>query len=183
MTAKASDDKMSSVFSLIRSFFIFQQDSLEGLGKIAGRIASLRPALGYFVHLTLRSAYASIACHVNHFGWSGFTSFSPETKRELEHFLDYAVPLNGYPLLQDYCQQLIQSLLSYSESFAGDASAVGACAFSIQSPSRHFFQTRFSEEEMSLSTGHRELLTLKKAVLSGLVPASTSIIWLSLIHI
>ena len=102
---------------------------------------------------------------------------SSDTKRELGLFLDYAQSLNGYPLLQDYRQQSIQSFVSSATSFAGDASAVGACAYSLQSPSKHFFQTLFSEEEISLSSGHRELLTLKKAILSNLVPPSTSIVW------
>ena len=131
MTARASDDKLSSVSSFIRSFLSCNKISVKDLAKIAGKIASLRPGLGFFVLLTSRSAYASIARHVDWFGWSGFTDFPHETKRELELFLDYASSLNGYPLLQDYRQQSIQSLFSSSDSFAGDASAIGACAYSI----------------------------------------------------
>ena len=177
MTARASDDKLSSVFSFIRDFLPHERIAVKDLAKIAGKIASLRPALGFFVLLTSRSAYASIAQHVDRFGWSGYTVLSSETRRELDLFLEYATSLNGYPLLQDYRQQSIQSFISSSHAFAGDASAVGACAYSIQSPSKHFFQTQFSEDEVGLSSGHRELLTLKKAVLSGLVPSSTSVVW------
>ena len=177
MTARASEDKLSSVFSFIRSFLSSDTIAVKDLAKIAGKIASLRPALGFFVLLTSRSAYVSIARHVDRYGWSGYTQFSSDTKRELELFLDHAESLNGYPLLQDYRQQSIQSLLASSPAFAGDASAVGACAYAIQSPSKHFFQAQFTDEEMSFSSGHRELLTLKKAVLSGLVPPSTSIVW------
>ena len=143
MTARASDEKLSSVFSYIRGFLSSERIAVKDLAKIVGKIASLRPALGFFVLLTSHSAYASIACHVDQYGWSGFTSISPETRTELELFLYYASSLNGYPLLQDYCQQSIQSFLFSSVSFA-----VGACAYSIQSPSKYFFQTRFSEEEV-----------------------------------
>ena len=151
--------------------------SIKDLAKIAGKIASLRPALGFFILLTTRSAYARIAQHVDQFGWSGYTTLTEVIHRELNLFLDYASSLNGYPLLQDYRQQSIQSLLSSSHSFAGDASAVGACAYSIQSLSKNFFQAQFSEEEMSFSSSHRELLTLKKAILSGVVPSNTSVVW------
>ena len=81
MTARASDDKLSSVFTFIKSFMSSDKITVKDLAKIAGRIASLCPALGYFVLLTSRSAYASIARHVDSFGWSGYTSLTPETKR------------------------------------------------------------------------------------------------------
>ena len=177
MSARASDDKLLSVFSFIRGFLSYDKIAIKDLAKIAGKIASLKPALGFFVLLTSRSAYATIARHVDQFGWSGYTTLSSETKRELELFLDHATSLNGCPLNQEYRQQSIQSLLSSSEIFAGDASAIGACAYSVQSPSKHFFQTQFSTEEMALFSGHRELLTLKKAILSGVIPSSTSVAW------
>ena len=79
MTAKASDDKLSSVFSFVRSFLSSNRIAVKDLAKIAGRIASLRPALGFFVLLASRSAYASIARHVDSFGWSGYTTLSTET--------------------------------------------------------------------------------------------------------
>ena len=177
MTAKASDAKLSSVFSFVRSFLTSNKIAVKDLAKIAGRIASLRPALGYFVLLVCRSAYASIARHVDSFGWSGYTTLSAETKQELELFLQHAESLNGYPLLQDYRQQSLQSFISSSSSYAGDASAIGACAYSLQTPSKYFFQDLFSDHERTLSSGHRELLTLKKAILSDVVPSSTSAVW------
>ena len=145
MTAKASDDKLSSVFSFVRSFLSSNKIAVKDMAKIAGRIASLRPALGYFVLLVCRSAYASIARHVDSFGWSGYTTLSAETKQELQLFLQHAESLNGYPLLQDYRQQSLQSFISSSASYAGDASAIGACAYSLQTPSKYFFQGLFSD--------------------------------------
>ena len=177
MTAKASDEKLSTVMSFVRSHLSHDRISVKDLAKIAGRIAALRPALGHFVLLVSRSSYALIEQHVDNFGWSGILTISTAIKTELQLFLDYATTLNGYPLLQDYRSQAIQDLIPHSTSFAGDASAVGVCAYSLQSPSSSFFQDAFSEEESRLSSGHRELLTLKKALMSGIVPSSTSIIW------
>ena len=95
----------------------------------------------------------------------------------MQLFLDYASVLNGYPLLQEYRSQAIQDLLPSASVFAGDASSIGVCAYSLQSPSSTFFQDVFTDEESRLSSGHRKLLTLKKALLSNIVPKSTSVVW------
>ena len=47
--------------------------AIKDLAKIAGRIIALRPALGYFSLLVSRSAYASIAHHIDRFGWSDYS--------------------------------------------------------------------------------------------------------------
>ena len=177
MTAKASDEKLSSVISFVCSQLSHERISVKDLAKFAGRIAALRPALGFFVLLVSRSSYALIEQHVDRFGWSGILTITSSVRTELQLFLDYASALNGYPLLQEYCSQAIQDLIPSSDSFAGDASAIGVCAYSLQSPSSAFFQDVFTEDESRLSSGHRELLTLKKALLSDIVPRSTSIIW------
>ena len=177
MTAKASDEKLSSVISFIRSHLSYDRIAVKDLAKIAGRIAALRPALGFFVLLVSRSAYALIEQHVDRYGWSGILDFTSSVKTELQLFLDYSTTLNGYPLLQEYRTQAIQDIIPSASSFTGDASAIGVCAYSLQSPSSAFFQDTFTEEESLLSSGHRELLTLKKALLSDIVPKSTSVVW------
>ena len=60
---------------------------------------------------------------------------------------------------------------------AGDASSTAVCAYSLQSPSRFFFQDLLSPDEVTLSSGHRELLTLKKALLASCIPPSSSVVW------
>ena len=150
MTAKASDEKLSSVMSFVQSQLSHERISVKDLAKIAGRIAALRPALGFFVLLVSRSSYALIEQHVDLHGWSGILTISSSVRTELKLFLDYASVLNGYPLLQEYRSQAIQDLLPSVSSFAGDASAVGVCAYSLQSPSSTFFQDVFTEEELSL---------------------------------
>ena len=118
-----------------------------------------------------------LSLNVDLHGWSGILTITSPVRTELQLFLDYASTLNGYPLLQEYRSQAIQDLLPSVTSFADDASAVGVCTYSLQSPSSTFFQDVFTEEESRLSSGHRELLTLKKALLSDIVPPSTSIVW------
>ena len=114
--------------------------------------------------------------HVDRFGWSGFLSLDEDVIRELNLFLDYAPALNGFPLLQEHRQRAIQDLLPNAVIVAGDASASAVCAYSIQAPSGFFFQDLLSPDEIVLSSGHRELLTLKKALLADCIA-------LSLIHI
>ena len=56
MTASASVDKLSSVSSFIRQKLSCSQISVKDLARIAGRLASLRPALGPLVLLVTRSS-------------------------------------------------------------------------------------------------------------------------------
>ena len=59
MTARASEEKLSSVFSFIRTFLPHAKIAVKDLAKIAGKIASLCPAFSYFVLLTSCYAYSS----------------------------------------------------------------------------------------------------------------------------
>ena len=163
--------------SFIREKLSRSRISIKDLAKVAGRLAPLRPAFGYFVLLVTRSAYRAIESHVDNFGWSGFLFLPEDVIRELNLFLDYAPALNGFPLLQEHRQKSIQSLLPSSVIVAGDASASAVCAYSLQSPSKFFFQHLLSSEEMSFSSGHQELLTLKKALLADCIPPSSSVVW------
>ena len=173
MTASASQDKLSSVISFVREKITFSRLSVKDLAKVAGRLAALRPALGNFVLLVTRSSYAAIEEHVDRFGWSGFLRLNDNIVRELTLFIEHAPALNGFPLLQEFRQRAIQDLLPSAVVIAGDASASGVCAYSLQAPSRFFFQDVPSPEEMSLSSGHRELLTLKKALFADDVVIET----------
>ena len=56
MTAKVSDEKMSSVISFIQTHISHERISVKDLAKIAGRIAALRPALGFLF-------FSSLALH------------------------------------------------------------------------------------------------------------------------
>ena len=177
MTASASPDKLSSVSSFITAKLSLPRISVKDLAKIAGRLAALKPALGYFVLLVTRSSYTAIEAHVSRFGWSGFLYMTEDIKRELNLFLSHASSLNGFPLLQEFRQRAIQDLLPSAVIVAGDASAQAVCAYSLQAPSRFFFQDLLSPDEVALSSGHRELLTLKKALLADCISPSSSVVW------
>ena len=101
---------------------------------------------------------------MDRFGWSGFLRLNDNIVRELTLFIEHAPALNGFPLLQEFRQRAIQDLLPSAVVIAGDASASGVCVYSLQAPSRFFFQDVLSPEEMSLSSGHRELLTQEGSV-------------------
>ena len=177
MTASASAEKLESVTRFIEEKLRRPKISVKDLAKVAGRLAALRPAFGYLVLLVTRSAYAAIEMHVDKFGWSGYLHLTDDIIRELRLFLEYAPALNGFPLLQEFRQRSIQALLPSAVVVAGDASAKAVCAYSLQSPSRFFFQDLLSSNEITLSSGHRELLTLKKALLSDVIPPSSTVVW------
>ena len=174
MTATASSDKLHSVMSFIREKLSFSRITVKDLAKTAGRLAALRPAFRYLVLLVSRSAYAAIEMHVDKLGWSGYLYWNNDIVRELNLFLDYAPALNGFPLLQEYRQRAIQELLPSAVVVAGDASTSAMCAYSLQAPSKFFFQNLLTPEE---TPGHRELLTLKKALLADCLPSSSSVVW------
>ena len=177
MTATASTNKLNSVMLFIRDKLSFSRISVKDLATIAGCLAALRPAFGYLVLLVTRSSYRAIEIHVDKFGWSGFLFLTEDVVRELNLFLDYAPALNGFPLLQEHRQQAIQDILPDAVIVAGDASASAVCAYSIQAPSEFFFQDHLFADEVILSSGHRELLTLKKALLADCVPSGSSVVW------
>ena len=149
---------------------------MKDLAKIASRLAALRPAFGHLVLLVTRSAYAAIKIHVDRFGWSGLLLLNDDIVGELNLFLDYAPALNGFPFPLEFRQRAIQDLLPSSIIVAGDPSSSPVCAYSIQAPSKFFFQDLLSPDAVSLSSGHRELLTLKKALLADCIPPSTSVV-------
>ena len=153
MTASASAEKLESVTRFIEEKLRRPKISVKDLAKVAGRLAALRPAFGYLVLLVTRSAYAAIEMHVDKFGWSGYLHLTDDIIRELRLFLEYAPALNGFPLLQEFRQRSIQALLPSAVVVAGDASAKAVCAYSLQSPSRFFFQDLLSSNEITLSSG------------------------------
>ena len=146
------------------------------MAKVAGRLAALHPAFGNFV-LLITPVYAAIEKHVERFGWSGFLYLDNDIVRELTLFLDYSPALNGFPLLQEYRQRAIQDSFPSAVIVAGDASSSAVCAYSLQSPSRFFFQDLLSSDEVSLSSGHRELLTLKKALFTDCIQPFSAVVW------
>ena len=176
MTASASSDKLSSASAFNCQKLSFSHITVKDLAKVASRLAALRPAFGHLVLLVTRSAYIAIEIHVDIFGWSGYLELNNDIRRKLTLFLDYAPALNGYPLLQEHRQKAIHDLLPSATIVAGDASSSAVCAYSIQAPSKFFFQDLLSPDEISLSSGHRELLTLKKAPLSSCIPPSSSVV-------
>ena len=163
MSATSSLGKLSSVMDFIRDKIAFCRISMKDLAKIADRLAALRPAFGSFILLVTRSAYRAIEIHMDKFGWSGFLSISEDIIRELNLFLTYAHALNVFPLLQEHRQRAIQDLLPSAVIIAGDASSSVVCAYSIQAPSKFFFQDHLSADEVILSSGHRELLSCLRA--------------------
>ena len=177
MTASAASDKLASVTSFIKQKLAHSRISIKDLAKVAGRLAALRPAFGYLVLLVTRSVYKAIEMHVDKFGWSGFLYLNDDIIRELNLFLDYAPALNGYPLLQEFRQQAIQDLLPSAIVVSGDTSASAVCAYSIQAPSKFFFQDLLSQDEVSLSSGHRELLTQESLLLRRLFGTPIQPIW------
>ena len=120
MVALASKDKLCTVMTDVSSLLAHSRAGIKDLAKVTGRIAALRPALGYFVLLVSRSAYAAIEQHTALFGWSGYLHVPAAVVVEFELFLAHATDLNGFPLLQEHRQRAIQDLLDVVPTYAGE---------------------------------------------------------------
>ena len=177
MIALASEEKIFSVKEDVKNLLTHSRVGVKDLAKVTGKIASLKPALGNFVLLVSRSAYKEIQIHSESKGWYGYLEVTSEIKTEFSLFLSHCDKLNGNPLSEEFRQKSIQEFLRSSSSVADDASEKGVCAYDIQHPSKFFFQEQFSSEESSLSSGHRELLTVKKAFESNKLEPGSSICW------
>ena len=67
---------------------------------------------------------------------------------------------------------------------AGDASNKASCSFGVRDMPNFYMQKKFTEEESRMSSGHRELLTVrhaldKEAVFAVLEPGKRTILWLT----
>ena len=182
MTASASSEKISSVKKFIADLISCSPGPvpIRELAKAAGKLAALQSAFGPFVLLASRSAYYQIAVHTETHGWSSRCVLLPAVISEFSLFLAHADGLNGFPLTQEYRLRAAQTFLdSASVSVASDASGVGVCAYSVQPSSMFFFQRLLSSEECLVSSGHRELLAIKKAIEADEIPHDAAVAWLT----
>ena len=169
MTLHAEDDKIDAVRKDIEE--ILQKDSppIKELAQVAGRIISLLPAVGPICSLLTRSAYFLITFVTRRWGWkSGKVRWSSDCRRELALFSEKVSEFNGQPINREEAQKTLQEIVIAQKDkniIAGDASAKLVCAYDIHDATRLFFQEKLTDTELSYSSGHRELCTIKKALL------------------
>jgi len=119
---------------------------------------------------------------VSQFGWSGHSSLDDASKAEISFIWRNLKFFHGYPAQSPATEVSVVSIIGPPEEFlsklqiqghraigtqcvwASDASAFGTFAYSIKSPVNLDSASNFSEKEMTLSSGLRELLAVVKAL-------------------
>lgn len=169
-----SEDKEASIIRSIEKVLSRDWVTAKDAASCIGKIISIKIAVGPLARILTRSAYVDLQLAVGDgaYGWSSRFRWSADARRELSLFKTHLHALNGFCIERPEKRRPIQDWI-----VAGDASGVGACSYSVQAPSAFFFQDLFSQEEASLSSGHRELLTLKKALDRSAFPKNAEVLW------
>ena len=154
------------------------------LAKAIGKLVAAEPALGPVVQLLSRTAQSELASSTEARGWNAWMRVSEQAKEGLRIMDSRLEEYNGYPIKNLATAKRLDSVLRPSREtegkdmptqllriqdttcrvIAGDASAVATCALEIGDEAKFFTQNKLSEEEMRLSSGHRELLTVLRAL-------------------
>lgn len=197
-------DKEQSLREIVTSLIQAEGKQVKAkfLAKVLGKMISSAPALGQMPLIFARLGYFALEQAVDLKGWSTQVQISRELTNSLKKFLDAIDFFNGYPILHSSTTISLISLLgppdhfftsSFApmhtpdlpqEIFASDASNIAVCSYSIKSEDKFFFIGNLSEDQIKLSSGHRELLAVKlsleaKLKNSGPWDTWTNVFWLT----
>ncbi len=176
--------------------------SAKVLAKCLGKMISAEPGLGAFPLVMARKAYADLEAAVEQSGWRSSLNLSEEAINSLEEFINRIDEFNFSPIKTPATAVSVISIIGppseylkiktipnhhterQSEIWCGDASDFAVCAYTIKASQEVFFIGKLSEEEQQLSSGHRELLTVKYALSDKIKNAdtwanNTTIYWLT----
>ena len=200
MQVKAREDKILTAEKAIDNItkHKHRKVKVKDMAAMVGKAIALQPATGPVVQLLTRSAQIDIADTVESFGWSGWLIVSEETRNSLMELRDSLREFNGSIIKSAETATPLRVILDDCDSeavvhgwedlhrkkvVAGDASNKAVCAYGVEGIPDLYIQAALSEEEGKLSSGHRELLTVKvtlekkKNLLKSL--QSSTFLWLT----
>ena len=187
MEIRVTDAKIQDVKSAITQVTKNGDQPVKAkqVAKAIGKLVAMETAMGPVVQLLSRAAQAELA-QATERNWSVYMHLSEGAKQSLEYMADVLDEYNGYPIRNVATARRLDTLVEASKEtaekdvppallrfdgkdrrptvMAGDASAVAMCALQVSQEARYFNQTLLQEEERSLSSGHRELLTVLRAL-------------------
>ena len=152
------------------------------LAKTLGQMISLEPALGNFPLTFARLAYYELEQAVDKFGWKGHLTISQEALGSLKMFLNRIDEFDGTMIKTAATAISVISIIgppsNYlknktipnhvknlpNEIWCGDASDAAVCAYSINTGKDTYFIGKLQPDECKLSSGGRELITVKRAL-------------------
>ena len=169
MTVSASTSKLERVKSLALSALGKQNVPTRHLAQLIGKMVSLLPALGTFTRLLTRSLQKAMQEQVELDAYRGKTTLTAECHHELKLFLDNVDQFNGSSISRESQAIAMKASLDATRdvaAVAGDASAVGTCAYTLGTELESSFKVQavFTLEERKLSSTRRELLTFLRTL-------------------
>jgi hypothetical protein len=152
---------------------------VKKLAKILGKIVSLRPSHGTLSRICTRSGYLDVDQHVQKYNWKGTLSLSTSCKQEFIFFMMTAKEKNGFPIF-NACRAIrvdtifINPILKkettrrFAEGHTNlivlDSSDMKAAVIELEGGRKEELSFTFTTKERNLSSGHRELLAIKKSL-------------------
>lgn len=179
MEVRISEEKMQKMETILQKALSLRSMEIRKFAKVQGKIVALIPSHGFLAKVCSRSGYCQIERHVSEFGWKGHIYIEQNTRDEWELFLGSLRQDNGAPIksqLNEYkVSTIIENPITKQERvtriknkeelvMVSDASAVRVVAYDLLDAKREVLNVLFSTEEMSFSSGLRELLAVEKTV-------------------
>ena len=183
MTVSASARKLESVKQALEEFLLHPGTvTAKELASVVGKMVAMEPAFGPVVQLLTRTAQQELTAAVVNKGWKSRLLISEQTRKCLSTFACHMGHMNGTlipclhnaialesvldpsPFTKNRSLIATASDLCAASVMASDASDVGHCHYSVKHGSVIFHQGKFTAEEASCSSGHRELLAVLKAL-------------------
>jgi hypothetical protein len=175
---------------------------IKMLARSLGQMVSALPALGMLPLIFARRGYSELEEKVQKQGWSARIKMPVEVAADFRKFISLIEKHDGAPITSAATAVSVLSIIGEPTQFlktkvipnhiktdqkaiwCGDASQWAACAYSIKDDSDFFLIQKFSEEEQRLSSGHRELLALFRALeereqAKGVWSQKTTLYWLT----
>ncbi|KAI9553720.1 hypothetical protein GHT06_021652 [Daphnia sinensis] len=164
-------------------------------------MVSTEPALGPVVIMAARAAYIELDAAVQGRGWSTFLTMSTESLNGLNFFVENSSDFDNSLIRSAATETSVLSIIGPPSSFtkssfvsnhartqeekilASDASGFAICAYSIKGE-KLYYRGLLNEDERKLSSGHRELLAVRKTLeyyqrIGATNNKATNIYWLT----
>jgi hypothetical protein len=188
MKVYLTDLKRSGVTAAVNDVIISRGRYIAArhLAKVIGKMISCEPAVGPFSLIAAKRAYSILEETVQGQGWKANLKVTDEIVEDLQLFVAELQAFDGYPIRTAATAVSVVSIIGPpsehmrttvisnhvkrlpSEIWAGDASNIAVCAYSVKSENEVYYIGKLSPGESLLSSGHRELLTVKYALESQL---------------
>lgn len=203
MTVRLQEAKKRRILQQVLETILngFQPIPARELAGILGKMVATEPALGPIVVMTARASYSVLEEATQKRGWGTKLVMSKEALDGLKFFAENFSEFDNSPIRSASTEISVLSIIGPPSSFikssfvanhvrtddekiwASDASGYATCAYSIKGD-HLYFRGILNENERMLSSGHRELLAVRKTLeyyeLTGKIATkATNIYWLT----